>query len=431
MPRPELRHADTRMACRFEGSATEVRIEGVGPVKLSADEAFSKPFAARVKLSGARINGAGPHVWLDPAGELEPVDVDLVGGSPPYKAIYRAAPDGAEAGFTLTIDEGGAKGHVRGAVPKAPECAGKDWCDVTWEGGPKGVTVTPAPGTSSVTVTGSFPFRKSSPADLKATSKVVSVTALGARGTLVCDDHDVRSVNGEALSWQAPTSGPLGVEPVVWEHGRLKIIVTSEHPPPPPSRPWPALAALVALAVLCALALARFVGRRRSDRDRRPPAAPVDLFYSYVPEDAALLQKLVSQLRLLEKRGLMRGWHRGLIEGGKPVREQIDEHLERARVVLLLVSADYVASEEAYGAEMKRALERHEDGSCVVLPVLLRPVAGWHDAPFGKLAPLPSNGRPVTDKSWGSLDDALADVAAGVERAIASLPREGALKESA
>jgi Effector-associated domain 1 len=217
------------MACRFEGSATEVRVEGVGPVKLSAGEAFSKPFAARVDLSGAHINGAGPHLLLDPAAELEPVDVDLSVGAPPYKATYRAAPDGVGATLTLTIDEGGAKGHVRGAVPKAPECAVK-WCDVTWEQGAKGIAVTPAPGAGSVTVTGSFPFRKPNPADREVSSKAVSVTALGAQGKLTCD-QEARAVEGETLAWHAATSGPLGVEPLVWNRGRLTLVVESGRAP--------------------------------------------------------------------------------------------------------------------------------------------------------------------------------------------------------
>lgn len=217
------------MACRFEGSATEVRIEGMGPVKLSASEAFSKPFAARVDLLGAHVNGAGPHLLLDPAVELEPVDVDLRIEAPPYKATYRAAPGNAGATLTLTIDEGGAKGHLRGAVPKAPECAGK-WCDVIWEQGAKGVTVTPSPDAGSVAITGRFPFRKPNPADREVSSKVISVTALDARGKLACD-QDVRAVEGVIFTWQAAPSGPLGVEPLVWNRGRLTLAVDSGRAP--------------------------------------------------------------------------------------------------------------------------------------------------------------------------------------------------------
>jgi hypothetical protein len=69
---------------------------------------------------------------------------------------------------------------------------------------------------------------------------------------------------------------------------------------------------------------------------------------------------------------------------------------------------------------MKRALERHECREARVIPVILRPV-DWSESPFGKLQALPTDAKPVTSKSWGSLDEAFMDIAKGIRKEIENL----------
>src|SRR6266571_2645464 len=64
---------------------------------------------------------------------------------------------------------------------------------------------------------------------------------------------------------------------------------------------------------------------------------------------------------------------------------------------------------------MQRALERHQAGQARVMPILLRPV-DWKGAPFARLQALPTNAKAIT--SWSNQDEAFADVAAGIRRAI-------------
>ena len=52
---------------------------------------------------------------------------------------------------------------------------------------------------------------------------------------------------------------------------------------------------------------------------------------------------------------------------------EISNQLESADIVLLLVSSDFLHSDYCYDIEMKRALERHAEGSARVIPVILRP----------------------------------------------------------
>jgi hypothetical protein len=141
--------------------------------------------------------------------------------------------------------------------------------------------------------------------------------------------------------------------------------------------------------------------------------APTEVFYSSADADEDLRSELDKHLSLLQREGLIVAFHKRLIAAGRDWAEALDQHLNTASVILLLISADFVASDYCYGIEMQRAMERQRAGEAHVIPVLLRPV-DWQSAPFGKLKALPSNGRSVT--IWPNRDEAFADPTSGATR---------------
>jgi hypothetical protein len=152
-----------------------------------------------------------------------------------------------------------------------------------------------------------------------------------------------------------------------------------------------------------------------------PPASgPLTLFYSYSHQDEALRERLEVHLKLLKRQGILNDWHDRNISAGTEWAGQISSHLEAADIILLLVSADFLASDYCWDIEMKRALERHEARQARVIPVVLRP-ADWHTAPFGKLQGLPKDARPVTQ--WADQDEAFTDIARGIRQVAAELGR--------
>jgi AAA+ ATPase superfamily predicted ATPase len=145
---------------------------------------------------------------------------------------------------------------------------------------------------------------------------------------------------------------------------------------------------------------------------------PVEIFFCYAHEDEPLRQGLEKQLRALKRQGLIDVWHDRKIGVGTDWEEEIDKHLNKAQVILLLISPDFMDSDYCYGIEMMRAIERHERGEAHVIPIILRPVY-WQGAPFGKLQALPTNAKPVT--RWGNRDDAFLDIANGIRNAVQHL----------
>jgi CheY-like chemotaxis protein len=143
---------------------------------------------------------------------------------------------------------------------------------------------------------------------------------------------------------------------------------------------------------------------------------PILLFYSYSHEDEALRNELATHLALMRRRGLIDDWHdRQILPGGRWA-DEIDAALDRADVVLLLISADFVASDYCFGIELTHALERQKAQLADVVPVIVRAVDDWQSAPFGHLQALPTDGKPVA--SWPNRDEAWTAVATGVRRLV-------------
>jgi len=120
----------------------------------------------------------------------------------------------------------------------------------------------------------------------------------------------------------------------------------------------------------------------------------------------------------MHRQGLIATWYDRQITAGTQWAQAIDTHLNSASVILLLISPDFFASDYCYGIEMIQALERHKANEARVIPILLRPV-DWEGAPFVHLQALPTNAKPVT--TWSNQDEAFADVATGIRRAIRDL----------
>ena len=153
------------------------------------------------------------------------------------------------------------------------------------------------------------------------------------------------------------------------------------------------------------------------------------IILSYSHRDEALRDQLETHLAMLKRQGFIETWHDRRITAGEPLDRAISASLERADIVLLLVSPDFLASDYCYEQEMLRAVERHKSGTCTVIPVILRP-CDWHDAPFGGLLAAPKDGKPITQ--WPDIDAAFLDVTTAIKGAVRArgAPKEGVARPS-
>ena len=98
-----------------------------------------------------------------------------------------------------------------------------------------------------------------------------------------------------------------------------------------------------------------------------------ELFFSYSHRDEVVRDELETHLVMLKRQDVIETWHDRRIVAGDEFDGQISEHLENADIILLLVSPYFLASNYCYDVEMKRAMERHEQGTARVIPVITDP----------------------------------------------------------
>ncbi len=149
-----------------------------------------------------------------------------------------------------------------------------------------------------------------------------------------------------------------------------------------------------------------------------PMKNAISLFYSYSHQDEAYRNKLEICLSTLKREQVIAEWHDRKIIPGQQWVVQIDQHLETADIILLLISPDFIASKYCYENEMNRALERQRLGLAKVVTVIVRPT-DWQHLPFAKLQVLPKNGKPVT--TWVNEDEAYLDIALGIRETIEAM----------
>jgi hypothetical protein len=150
---------------------------------------------------------------------------------------------------------------------------------------------------------------------------------------------------------------------------------------------------------------------------------PVDVFISYSHKDKCLCEELRTHLSMLRRQGLIRDWYdRGILAGDDWARA-IDERLNTAGMILLLISANFIASDYCYEIEAKAALQRRESAQVVVVPILLRG-ADWKHPPLGSLEPLPKDFTPIEDRSPRSA--AFTEVVSGIRELIESVRQRAA-----
>jgi hypothetical protein len=156
----------------------------------------------------------------------------------------------------------------------------------------------------------------------------------------------------------------------------------------------------------------QFIGSLKAER------GATRIAFSYSHKDEGVRNDLETHLKLLERHGLISSWHDRKIMPGQMWKDVIDESFKTADIIILLISAEFIASDYCYEVEMKTALERHGNGEAWLVPIIVRDCQ-WKKTPFGGLQVLPKDGKPVN--SWPDRDEVLRSIADEIEKIIETL----------
>lgn len=149
-----------------------------------------------------------------------------------------------------------------------------------------------------------------------------------------------------------------------------------------------------------------------------PMANRIYAYISSASADDPYRAEFEKRLKPFINQGQLECWHRGLILAGTDRDKKIESQINEAKIVFLLVSPDYLNSDECH-SEMTIAMDRMSQNSVRLIPIILRR-SDWHTSKFGKLQALPDNNEPISTAK--SVDDAWQTVVIGIRKIIDSLP---------
>ncbi|MFN7900711.1 MAG: TIR domain-containing protein, partial [Synechococcaceae cyanobacterium] len=152
-----------------------------------------------------------------------------------------------------------------------------------------------------------------------------------------------------------------------------------------------------------------------------PPLDREQLFISYSHADRDWVDRLRKMIRPLERSHGLRLWDDSQIPAGAKWRQEIETALATAKVALLLVSADFLASEFVTNHELPPLLEAAEAEGLSILWVPLRPSL-VEVTPIQAYQAVLSPKRPLASMNAGEQEEALKTIALAIQEKLASRP---------
>lgn len=150
-----------------------------------------------------------------------------------------------------------------------------------------------------------------------------------------------------------------------------------------------------------------------------PLSGPLKFFISYAREDEAFIQAMKDELIVLQRMKKIEIWDDSRLIVGDEWDKEIKQQLTTADIICLMVSKDFIKSDYIWSTEMEQAIKRHQAGEAVIVPILLKKVAGFSRLPFAKISALPRGLKPISD--WDHQEDAWYEVEGEISKLITKL----------
>lgn len=144
------------------------------------------------------------------------------------------------------------------------------------------------------------------------------------------------------------------------------------------------------------------------------PISKTKIYMMYVKSDKRLADQLKTQLTLLQRQQKIDLWTETMIAPGSREDEDRKENLRTSKIILVLVSADFLAS-DYFDDGLVLALEKNKTRQNIIIPIILR-ACEWKESPLGKLQSLPRNQKPINEHS--NKDAAFADIAREIRQLL-------------
>lgn len=135
------------------------------------------------------------------------------------------------------------------------------------------------------------------------------------------------------------------------------------------------------------------------------------IFIAYHKDDQSFLEGLTNALKTWEQTDKLHIWHVGKLLAGEDRSQVIKNQIMGATVILLMMSAQFLADDDLFDNELYLAIEQSKDGKAIVIPVITRPCDWRANRDLRRLNPVPAEGQAISNKEhWSSADEAFYSI---------------------
>ncbi len=149
------------------------------------------------------------------------------------------------------------------------------------------------------------------------------------------------------------------------------------------------------------------------------------VFISYSHKDETWKDRLVRHLGVLTREGAFEYWDDRRIAAGDGWHAEIKTVMDRARLAVLLISADFLNSDFILGTEVPRLLQRREKEGLRIIPLIVHPCAWMGVEWLAAIQCRPRDGRPLAQVRKAKADESLAALVLEIADLLNHKPKVG------
>jgi len=141
-------------------------------------------------------------------------------------------------------------------------------------------------------------------------------------------------------------------------------------------------------------------------------------FICYSHADEKWLKRVRVHLRPLERRRVFKLFDDSQIQPGTHWKDEIKAALDRARVAILLVSADFLASDFIAENELPPLLKKAQRGGATIIPVIVSPCGFLRETKLADYQSVNDPTKPLEGMTYGESEQMLVRLSEAVEEAL-------------
>ena len=142
------------------------------------------------------------------------------------------------------------------------------------------------------------------------------------------------------------------------------------------------------------------------------------IFVSYSHIDIVYLDRLKIHLKPFEKKGQIDLWEDTKIKAGEKWKEKIASALDKSIIAILLISADFLASDFIIDNELPPLLKAAEEKGKVILPLIVKPCRFTRDENLSKFQALNDPLNPLSKLNENDREEVYVRVADYIDNLV-------------